>query len=279
MADNRVPIATRRASLLQCIHRLDRNLKHKINNLEFQTSRRVKLQNAIKSCLECAICTNRYDRGETSPRVLGCGHVCCEKCVFEILEGKRRPTRMIINAPSNKFPGVIIRCPSCRRQMSFSENQTELSIWKFRPLMEVIKNFTNTTYLDDVDQPVQNEPVILVGDETLARLKALTQCLEQKVVDTNQRKVSENDLYAILENLSKPIKNCARCQNPFQEAPVSLKCGHVYCSPCNKLFFEKFEKIGPAVVTCQTCQKLSNYQRNETRGFPIYLFINLSQLH
>ncbi|CAO4387484.1 unnamed protein product [Caenorhabditis nigoni] len=279
MPDNRGSAAERRASLLQLIHRLDRDLKHKIRNLEFQKSRRVQIQNAIKSCLECTICCNNFDCGEASPRVFGCGHVCCEKCVFQILEGKRRPTRILMGTPSNTFPGVIVRCPTCRKQLPFSENQTELSIWKFLPLLEVIKNFTNTAYLDDVDQHVQYEEVIVTGDETLARLRATIKNLEQKILDANQRKISENNLHAILEKLSQPIKNCAKCHNPFQEAPHSLKCGHTFCAACNNLFFERFGEIGPAVVTCPTCQKLSHYQTNEKREIPIYLFISSSQLH
>ncbi|PIC21404.1 hypothetical protein B9Z55_026247 [Caenorhabditis nigoni] len=246
MADDSVLAAVERASLLQRIHRLDRDCKHKIKNFEFHKQRRVELQKAIESCLECIICNDSFDSKESTPRVLGCGHVFCEKCVFEMLERERRPIRFLMGMRSNKFPE---------------------------------ESFTNTISLDSVDLVVQHETVILKGDETSDRLETIIKRLEQNSLDVNKKKVLENDRHTILDKLSNPIRNCARCHNQYHNTPFILKCGHVFCEACNILFFERFKKIEPACVKCPQCNKLSHYQRNETRGTAIYTFINSSQMH
>ncbi|CAO4387481.1 unnamed protein product [Caenorhabditis nigoni] len=278
MADDPVLAPDRRASLLKRIHRLDRDCKHKIKNFEFHKQRRVQLQKAIESCLECIICNDSFDSKESTPRVLGCGHVFCKKCVFEMLEKERRPIRFLMGTPSNKFPEVIIHCPICQKEIRFSENTTELSVWKFVPLMEVAANFSNTISLDSVDLAVQHETVILKGDETSDRLETIIKRLEQNSLDVDKKKVLENDRYDIMKKQSNPIRNCARCHNQYHNTPFILKCGHIFCEACNILFFERFKKIEPACVKCPQCNKLSHYQRNETRGTAIYTFINSSQL-
>ncbi|KAJ0024646.1 hypothetical protein Pint_08109 [Pistacia integerrima] len=121
---------------------------------------------------ECPVCLQSYDSEYTIPRVLACGHTCCESC--------------LLNLP-HKFPDTI-RCPACTVLVKYPP-QGPSSLPKNIDLLRLIdpdpqkphnnpKNFNSAPHLDFIPRTWSDEfyslwkEYILPQDAVLVELKS-----------------------------------------------------------------------------------------------------------
>ncbi|CAO4387480.1 unnamed protein product [Caenorhabditis nigoni] len=260
------------------IRRLERDSRHKLNNLEFHRRRRAQLQQAVSDCLTCSICFDKFNIDESSPRALQCGHVVCLNCVRRLLEMKRRQHRLIYGGPLTGLPLVFLQCPTCNKDEIIFENQTEHSVQFHHPMLNVVIKFAGRPYLDDIEHPDWNRANVSDGNERAEELQLVIIALEQKINAMDEAEQREIQLHNDIDENAKPIKECARCQNQYHQAPRVLKCNHLLCSPCVNNSFASFNANEVAYALCPTCRQKNYYYQTDMRGTPFFQFIDASQL-
>ncbi|CAO4387486.1 unnamed protein product [Caenorhabditis nigoni] len=252
-----------RIRISRTIARLERNIAHTHNNVQWFRNRRRKLQENIARCITCSGCANRFNCEERIPRILECGHTVCEHCIKELLEQKRGPIRD--NLDSTILPAVSIECPKCTFGCRFQESQTEQFSVENISVMISLESFLNTNVLDAPEPilPIEADP--LRGNETYQELHRKLEMLYDKEEDVFVNKGVEENRNKNLQNRAFSLLSCLTCLKAYENDAFVLKCGHTFCSDCLSRLFAGTTKDQPTTVRCPIiiCPRNSSYQAGE----------------